>query len=74
MAILEYCDYIGDRIRKALLKDTEVATSLIKDLTAVKMDLDPDKGYLLSTKKTIDVTDINGKLYRVTVECLDNKE
>jgi hypothetical protein len=56
------------------LKDTEVATSLIKDLTAVKMDLDPDKGYLLSTKKTIDVTDINGKLYRVTIECLDNKE
>lgn len=69
--MLEYCDYIGDRIRKALLKDTAVATSLIKDLTAVKMDLHPQKGYLLSTKKTIDVTDINGKLYRVTVECID---
>jgi hypothetical protein len=32
------------------------------------MDLHPEEGYFMSTKKTIEVEDINGKVYLVTVE------
>jgi YHS domain-containing protein len=34
----------------------------------IKWDLDPVGGYMVSTKKTITVMDMNGKKYLVTVE------
>jgi len=64
--MLAYCDKIADTIRKSLLKyDSDNIIGLVD---RVKMDLHPTEGYFVSTKKTIDVTDMNGKFYRVTVE------
>ena len=64
--MLAYCDKIADVVRKALLKyDPDGIIGLIDP---IKMDLHPVKGYMLSTKKTIDMCDMNGKKYRITVE------
>ena len=64
--MLAYCDKIADTIRKSLLKyDPDNIIGLVD---RVKMDLHPTEGYFVSTKKTLDVTDMNGKFYRVTVE------
>ena len=66
MLKLAYCDKIADSIRKALLKyDPD---GIIGPVGPIKMDLHPTKGYFLSTKKTISVTDCNGKAYMVTIE------
>ena len=67
---LAYCDYIADRIRHFLncdLKENRLYT-LISEVGKVKMDLHPTEGYFQSTKKVIEVTDINSKRYRITVE------
>jgi hypothetical protein len=64
--ILAYCDKIADEIRNKLVKSGH--DSIIGLVGRIKMDLHPSEGYMLSTKKTIDVTDTNGKMYRVTVE------
>lgn len=64
--MLEYCDYIAAQIRNNLLKnDTE---SMLASVGTVQRDLHPELGYLVSTKKTITVTDTNGTEYRITVE------
>ena len=64
--MLAYCDKIADTIRKALLKyDSDQIIGLVGN---IKMDLDPSEGFYVSSKKTIDVSDMNGKMYRVTVE------
>jgi predicted cupin superfamily sugar epimerase len=42
--------------------------TLIMGVGRPKMDLHPEGGYFVSTKKTIEVQDINGKKYLVTVE------
>ena len=34
----------------------------------IEIDLHPTGGYMLSTKKTLTITDHNGKMYKVTVE------
>ena len=65
---LAYCDYIAATISKALLGEAKQVTSLIKSASHPQMDLHPDEGYFLSTKKTIEVEDVHGKQYRVTVE------
>ena len=63
---LAYCDKIADVIRKSLLKyDPDDIIGLVGP---VKFDLHPDGGYFLSTKKTIEVTDLNNKRYKVTIE------
>jgi len=63
---LAYCDKIADVVRKALLKyDPDNIIGLIDP---IKWDLHPTKGYFVSTKKTIDLCDMNGKKYRITVE------
>ena len=63
---LAYCDYIADRIRTSLENDDPAR--LIARVGRVHWDLDPEGGWLVSTKKTMHVTDRNGKSYRVTVE------
>jgi hypothetical protein len=64
--MLAYCDKIADTIRKALVKYD--ADNIIGLVGNIKMDLDPSEGFYVSSKKTIDVSDMNGKMYRVTVE------
>ena len=68
MMKLAYCDYIADRIRGWLRNDILVGSDYIKAVNSVKMDLHPTEGYFMSTKKTIEVIDMNDKKYRVTVE------
>jgi hypothetical protein len=64
--MLAYCDKIADIIRKSLLSyDPDNIVGLVG---AVKMDLHPLEGYFLSTRKTIEVMDMNGKKYLITVE------
>ena len=64
--MLAYCDKIADTLRKALLKHD--SDNIIGLVDGVKMDLHPTEGWFRSTKKTIRVSDMNGKWYRVTVE------
>jgi hypothetical protein len=64
--MLVYCDKIADVIRKALLKyDPD---NLIGLIGPIKFDTHPTKGYFVSTKKTIHMTDINNKEYKITIE------
>jgi len=66
---LAYCDYLAHTIiRPALLIHGEFQDeSLVESVGYVKMDL-AKEGYMQSTKRTINVTDINGKEYIVTIE------
>ena len=67
--MMAYCDYIADVIRKSLYADVrENVYSYVGDVMRVKSDLHPEGGYLVSTKKTIEVFDKGGKTYRITVE------
>lgn len=66
--MVAYCDYIGALIREKLVADTASAQTVIKDVSHVQMDLHPEEGYFVSTKKTINVIDINRKQYKITVE------
>jgi hypothetical protein len=59
-SLMAYCDYIANSIKLAL-PVTGVSTS------AVKSDLHPEGGYLLTTKKTIEAEYL-GKKYKITVE------
>ena len=64
--MLAYCDKIADTIRKSFLQyDPDHIIGLVK---GVEWDLHPEGGYMVSTKKTIEVSDMNGKWYKVTVE------
>lgn len=64
---LAYCDYIAHAIvQPALNADTD-KDGMIQSVSYVKMDL-AEEGYMQSTKRTINVTDINGKEYIVTIE------
>jgi hypothetical protein len=69
LKMLVYCDYIADRIRKALVsaKEDVFAAIPLSDVGRVKYDLS-ETGYFQSTKKTLEVVDGNGKVYLVTVE------
>lgn len=64
---LAYCDYIAEQCRQGILNEN-LDRDLVKSCTFVKFDLHPTEGYFMSTKKTMEVTDVNGKMYKVTVE------
>jgi len=68
---LAYCDYIAHLIHIHLIGLDERENGLLGAVSGVQHDLHPVGGYLLSTKKTLTVTDINGRRYRVTVEEAD---
>ena len=69
--MLAYCDKIAHVIRNSLLQshkfgfDKENHIGLVGP---IEMDLHNEKGYFVSTKKTIEVTDMNGKMYKITIE------
>lgn len=64
---LVYCDFIADFIKKVLPSAELYGESFTKEVGYVTMDLNAD-GVFLSTKKTLDIVDLNGTKYRITVE------
>ena len=66
--MLSYCDYVMHTIRTSLLKDVGVPGTFLSKVGATRWDLHPEGGYMVSTKKTLEVTDMYGKKYLVTVE------
>ena len=66
--MLRYCDFIADRIKKALMSSMidRLEPVQIEGVGKINWDLD-EGGAFRSTKKTIDLM-INGVGYRVTVE------
>jgi len=66
---LAYCDFIASKIRQALLSTSQNSNEVVglSRVHPVKWDFSED-GRLLSTKKTMLVSDANDKWYRVTVE------
>lgn len=66
--MLAYCDYIADRIRQRIKGDILLGDDYMSTVGSVQWDLHPEEGYFVSTKKTLMVTDKNGKEYRITVE------
>ena len=66
--MLAYCDYIADRINAHLSGDVVNNNYYIKDVGKIKWDLHPIDGYMVTTKKTMRVSDTYGKWYKVTVE------
>lgn len=69
--MLAYCDYIASQIFTELTMDSMQPYTKIGHVDFVKYDLHPIDGYLMSTKKTIEITDVHGKQYKVTVEELN---
>ena len=64
-SLMAYCDYIASLIQGNLkANDTE---KLLSSVGRTQFDLSPT-GSFVSTKKTIEVEDRNGKKYRITVE------
>jgi len=62
---LSYCDYIANIVQRSLLQfDQE---NLLDKVGRIKLDLDWD-GVFKSTVKTIDIVDMQGKAYRVTIQ------
>lgn len=62
--MVAYCDYIADCIKDVMKEEDQ----LIDYVGPIEMDLHPQHGYFQSTKKTIAVSDSNGKHYKITVE------
>lgn len=66
---MAYCDYIAHTIvRPAMIEDGKNNGGIIRQVGHVKMDLEPKEGYMISTTKRLEVADVNGKQYRITVE------
>lgn len=63
--MLAYCDYIVTIIKANLLSFDDMAK--IDTVGPIGYDLGPN-GEFLGTKKTLEVTDMNGKRYLITVE------
>lgn len=64
--MLAYCDRIAHDIQTAL------RGSWLASVGRVQYDLHPVGKYMLTTKKTIEVQDGNGKAYRITIEEINN--
>jgi len=69
--MLVYCDYIASRLKTLLDREISDNDTMMKATGPVNMDLHPTEGYFMSTKKTMGVTDINGKKYMITIEEID---
>lgn len=62
---IAYCDYIAHLIRENLLpNDSE---KLIDEVGRIQLDIG-ENGNFSSTMKTIDVMDMQGKAYRITIQ------
>lgn len=63
--MIAYCDYIVTLIKRTLLANDD--SKMLDVIGHIVYDLG-DYGQFLSTKKTLTVTDMNGKAYQITVE------
>jgi hypothetical protein len=68
--MLAYCDYIASIIQKNLKAVDTTSEKILSSVGSVKYDVSLE-GNFLSTKKTIEVEDRNGKKYLITVEELN---
>lgn len=70
MLKLAYCDFIADRIKKGL--ENVMGDSLqpvkLTSIGKIEWDLDPEKGFMVTTAKKMTVEDFQGKKYLITVE------
>jgi hypothetical protein len=62
---LAYCDYIAHVIKGNLLVNDD--ERLLDEVGGIQYDMTPS-GEFNSTTKTIDVLDVYGKQYRITVQ------
>lgn len=62
-----YCDYIAHTIQRDLKFQDARDQNMLSSVGVVNYDLDKN-GSFVSTKKTIRVEDIYGKVYQITVE------
>ena len=65
--MFEYCDFIADKIRNLFVEETN---EIVAAVGKVQMDLHPQEGYYVSSKKTIIITDCNLNKMRVTIEMI----
>ena len=70
--MFHYCDFIADTIKRHLTEQSR--RTLIGNVGPVRLDLHPEQGYLQSSKKTVELTDLQGTRYRVTIEALEDAE
>jgi len=68
--MIAFCDKIAAVCQDGLVHEvTDYAgDGIINRVGPIKSDLDPIGGWFVSPKKTISVTDMNGKHYKITVE------
>lgn len=66
--MLHYTYNIAELIKVCLIQESKKKT-LLTDVSRVELDLHED-GYLLSTKKTIEVRDASGQKYKITIEAI----
>lgn len=70
---LAYCDYIAYQIQRHLKHlcnytyEKQTEPNFLSEVSGVNMDLN-ENGTWKSTKKSVTVSDFNGKKYLVTVE------
>ena len=67
--MLSYCDYIAHNIVQNAIPNNDI----IDSVESPRYDLHPTEGYFVSTKKTVMMTDQNGKKYRIIVEEMDDE-
>jgi hypothetical protein len=61
---LAYCDYIASIIKKELLPNDHA--KLLDEVGKIQYNLGPEGEF--DTTKTIDVLDMQGKMYRITIQ------
>jgi hypothetical protein len=69
--MLAYCDQIASMVRRDLAGSRE-PNDMPLVVGHINYDLHPTEHYLMTTKKTISVWDINRKQYRITIEEVDD--
>ena len=65
--IIAYCDYIAHLISMEIKNADHSYMRLLEKAGRAFYDLGPE-GEFASTKKTLFITDVQGKMYRITVE------
>jgi hypothetical protein len=69
---MSYTDYIAHTVVKpALDADGYLSEGVLSGITKVKMDK-AESGYIQSSKRFMEVMDINGREYRITIEDITN--